>query len=342
VTVADSSFSYSSLAGNAEEEQKYEKRLTKVTKEHNADARELLRLMGVPIVESPGEAEAQCSELVKGGVVYASATEDMDALTFGTPRLLRHLTSPASRKEPVLEVNLEEVLKGFNFSMDQFIDMCILCGCDYTTTIRGIGPTTAHKLIQQHGNMEGALKHLAKDDKHKVGEEFLPREAAELFKHPDVTPASEIKLEWKAPDVEGIIEFLVGKKGFNLERVQGALKRLQGARGKANQQRIEGFFFGKPAAKPAAATAASASAAAASDSSAAAAEGSPSASAAAAAAPAASSSSTPFIGHAPGIVFEKPNKRKEAPAGSTKKGAAAGALAKKQKTKDTKAASKKK
>ena len=45
----------------------------------------LLRLMGIPVVEAPGEAEAQCAELVKGGKVFATGTEDMDALTFGTP-----------------------------------------------------------------------------------------------------------------------------------------------------------------------------------------------------------------------------------------------------------------
>jgi 5'-3' exonuclease len=40
-----------------------------------------------------------------------------------------------------------------NLTMDQFIDLCVLCGCDYTTSIRGIGPTTALKLIQTHGTI---------------------------------------------------------------------------------------------------------------------------------------------------------------------------------------------
>lgn len=33
--------------------------------------------MGVPVVEAPCEAEAQCAELVRAGKVYAAATEDM-------------------------------------------------------------------------------------------------------------------------------------------------------------------------------------------------------------------------------------------------------------------------
>ncbi len=47
--------------------------------------------------QAPCEAEAQCAELVKGGKVYATGTEDMDALTLGCPILLRHLTFSEAR-----------------------------------------------------------------------------------------------------------------------------------------------------------------------------------------------------------------------------------------------------
>ena len=56
------------------------------------------------------------------------------------------------------EVNLAAALDGLKLSMPQFIDLCILCGCDYTDSIKGIGPITALKLIQEHGNIEGVLK----------------------------------------------------------------------------------------------------------------------------------------------------------------------------------------
>ena len=47
--------------------------------------------------QAPCEAEAQCAELVKGGKCFAVGTEDMDALTFGTNVLLRHLTYSEAR-----------------------------------------------------------------------------------------------------------------------------------------------------------------------------------------------------------------------------------------------------
>lgn len=67
------------------------------------------------MVEAPCEAEAQCAELVRKGKVvvfkiilnliliqvYATATEDMDALTFGSTVLLRHLTFSEAKKMPI-------------------------------------------------------------------------------------------------------------------------------------------------------------------------------------------------------------------------------------------------
>lgn len=68
-----------------------------VAVQHNEDAKRLLDLMGVPFLEAPCEAEAQCAELVKSGKVFAAATEDMDCLTFGAPIVLRHMTFSEAR-----------------------------------------------------------------------------------------------------------------------------------------------------------------------------------------------------------------------------------------------------
>lgn len=47
--------------------------------------------------QAPAEAEATCAALVKSGKVWCTATEDMDALPFGSLRLVRHLSSKKSR-----------------------------------------------------------------------------------------------------------------------------------------------------------------------------------------------------------------------------------------------------
>lgn len=43
--------------------------------------------------------------------VYAVASEDMDSLTFGAPRFLRHLMDPSSKKVPVMEFEISKVRK---------------------------------------------------------------------------------------------------------------------------------------------------------------------------------------------------------------------------------------
>lgn len=61
--------------------------------------------------------------MVKSGKVYATATEDMDALTFGTNILLRHLTFSEARKMPVQEFFHDKVLQGLEFTQEQVISL---------------------------------------------------------------------------------------------------------------------------------------------------------------------------------------------------------------------------
>lgn len=69
--------------------------------------------------QAPCEAEAQCAALVKTGKVFATATEDMDALTFGCNVLLRRLTFSEARKLPVQEIHLDKVLEGLELNRDE-------------------------------------------------------------------------------------------------------------------------------------------------------------------------------------------------------------------------------
>lgn len=114
--------------------------------------------MGVPVIDAPSEAEAQCAAMAKAGVVYGAATEDMDCLTFGCPTLIRHLMAPSSSNTPIQEFSLATLLQELDVNMEQFIDMCILCGCDYASNIRGIGAVRALSLIKQHGSLEKVVQ----------------------------------------------------------------------------------------------------------------------------------------------------------------------------------------
>lgn len=54
------------------------------------------------------------------------ATEDMDALTFGAPLVIRHMMASASATQPINEFDRAKALAGLKLTDDQFIDMCIL------------------------------------------------------------------------------------------------------------------------------------------------------------------------------------------------------------------------
>lgn len=84
-----------------------------ITPEMREEAKRLLKLMGVPYIDAPCEAEAQCAKLVTMEIAFATATEDMDALTFGSKFLLRGING---KKEPVTQVDLYEVWKGFDMT----------------------------------------------------------------------------------------------------------------------------------------------------------------------------------------------------------------------------------
>jgi len=71
--------------------------------------------------------------------------------------LLRGLNS---KKEPIVEVNYEDMMKEFDMTYPEFVDLCILCGCDYTETIDGVGPITAFKLIKEFKTIEKVMEHL--------------------------------------------------------------------------------------------------------------------------------------------------------------------------------------
>ncbi len=144
------------------------RRQVRPTRQHNEEVRQLLKLMGIPCVIAPSEAEAQCAELARAGKVFAAGSEDMDTLTFGTPILLKHLTASEQKKLPVHQVDLPKALEGLQMDMRQFIDLCILLGCDYLDPIKGIGPKTALKLIREHKSLENVVEHLKEEGKKSV------------------------------------------------------------------------------------------------------------------------------------------------------------------------------
>ena len=113
---------------------KNSKRLVRAGKQENDDCIHLLQLMGVPVIQAPCKAEAQAASMARAGLVYAVGTKDMNALTFRAPILLRKMTFATAGKSDIQTMDYDRALAALDLTHDQFVELCILMGCDYCHT----------------------------------------------------------------------------------------------------------------------------------------------------------------------------------------------------------------
>lgn len=161
---------------------KLEKSTIRLKKEHIDDVKHLFDLMGIGYIHNDvGEAEAYAAELCRMGYVHAVVTEDMDTLAYGCPRVIRNcLDRKIKRNDVVTCISYDKIIDEFGMSHDQFVDVCILCGCDYCPTIPKIGPMRAYQHIMQYKSIEGMIL----SNKFTITDEFRERylKSRELFK----------------------------------------------------------------------------------------------------------------------------------------------------------------
>lgn len=134
---------------------KIDKSLISITPEIINNLKQMFDLLGINYIQAKEEADTVCCQLYKDGIVSASLSEDFDLLLRGSGVLIREFDY---YKKTIVTYNLESILKNLKLEYDEFIDLAILCGCDYTTKISGIGPLTALKLIKKYNNIENIIR----------------------------------------------------------------------------------------------------------------------------------------------------------------------------------------
>lgn len=216
--------------GKVEEARTYAQMTSRLKDYMTEDSKRLLNFMGIPWVQAPSEGEAQAAHLAKKGATDFCASQDYDSILFGAPLLIRNVTISGRRKLPgkpvyidvVPEiVELDKTLKTLEITLEQLVDLGILIGTDYNPEgVKGIGPKTALKLVKEHGSLEKIVETTLKDAKFPVE----PQRIREIFLHPRVR--DDYKLEWREPDVEGLVNFLVREKDFTEDRVRKALEKM--------------------------------------------------------------------------------------------------------------------
>jgi flap endonuclease-1 len=212
---------------NLSQEQKnsLEKKTVRLTKENIDDIKYLLDLMGVSYVQANGEAEAYASEMCRKGMVDYVVTEDMDTLAFGSPKMIRTCLDKSIKRSDVISViDLDCILKHFDITYEQFVEMCILCGCDYCDNIPRMGNKTAYKLIKKLGSIETILPTLK-----NVPEDYVTKytESKRLFTmYHDTLDMQQLTIHHSARKLDELYTYLTQTCSMSEKRVQNAIKKI--------------------------------------------------------------------------------------------------------------------
>nr|GMC80372.1 flap endonuclease GEN-like 1 isoform X1 [Ipomoea batatas] len=119
----------------------------KAFQKHVQECVELLELLGMPVLNAKGEAEALCAELNREGQVDACITADSDVFLFGAKCVIKHI-QPNS-KEPFECYHISDIEAGLGLRRKQLIAISLLVGNDHNLPgIPGIGLETAHRFAK--------------------------------------------------------------------------------------------------------------------------------------------------------------------------------------------------
>ncbi|XP_069090380.1 exonuclease 1 [Pleurodeles waltl] len=110
------------------------------------------RTHGVDCIVAPYEADAQLAYLNKTGIAQAIITEDSDLLAFGCKKVILKMDKFGNGLE-IDQARLGMCKQlGDVFTEEKFRYMCILSGCDYLSSLHGIGLAKACKLLKIANN----------------------------------------------------------------------------------------------------------------------------------------------------------------------------------------------
>ena len=109
------------------------KKIIQVKDEFIRNLKFMFDLMNIKYIQAQGEADIICSFLNKRGVVDMVMSDDMDLIVSGTQFLLREFNLNSNK---IQYYNLAKILETLDITLVQWIDFCILCGCDYSKRVR--------------------------------------------------------------------------------------------------------------------------------------------------------------------------------------------------------------
>ena len=192
------------------------KQSTSISHEEILEVKEIAELFGIPTIIAKEESDSQCAYLSIMKMVDYVASEDMDLLVFGSKKMIKNFL-----KKDMYYISLDDILDSSNLTIDEFIDLGILLGCDYSDTIKGIGMKKSWDLIKKYGSIENIISNNIniKNNKYKLPSNFRYIEARNYFKNLVYNSISNEYLKLKEPKINIIKKILIEKYEFNKNKI---------------------------------------------------------------------------------------------------------------------------
>lgn len=209
-----------------DEKLKFKKKMFTITPKQIEEIKYVLFLMGVPYLQSPGEAEAQCAAFEIAKITNGVVTQDTDVILYGCKSMLYEF----SNKNVVKRIEINELLKSLGITRDQFIDLGAILGNDYCKGINGLNSIKAFELFKESNfNMYEFLEKIYKNPDYEIPYNFLEnwKESKNYYLHAPVIKPDEINLSWQKPNFNKLYEYLVEIKGFNKELITDKIEELR-------------------------------------------------------------------------------------------------------------------
>lgn len=204
---------------------KYSKQVTYLNNEMIRESKELIKALGLPIIQSRQESDAQGAFMVEKKDLWAFASSDMDCLLHNCPKIIPNLTLSQKRRLPGNKyvyiqpelIELKDVLEHLKINQDQLVILGILVGTDYNPKgIKGVGPKKALNLVRQHKKFDSLFEELNPD--------FNWKQIFAIFKSMPII--KNYQLKWVEPNQEKILKILVDEHEFSQERIEKTLKLI--------------------------------------------------------------------------------------------------------------------
>lgn len=209
------------VEGKIEKAKKFAQQSIRVEENIEKSAKELLKFMGIPVIEAPHDAEAQAAHLVEKGKCFGVASPDYDAFLFKSPIVLRGLRMTKGVKPKLFK--LKKILSELEISHSQLLHIALLLGTDFNPGgVEGVGQKTALTLVKKDKELE---KILSKKDVEWDPSFPSPQKIKQYFQKPPVK--ENVKIQFDEINEEALMDFLVRKRDFSKERVERRLKEIR-------------------------------------------------------------------------------------------------------------------